>query len=192
MRGCAVSWFCMGQRFGFGVFAFYFVVIINKIYDKKAYYKKILPLQAFVGFARAFVVSFVFVVFAFAPCSAFLGLLRGCVGAWCKNGNVQFAQILHFDKSRFWVYNIRGSEQRKTAPHGRQLGRFTMSFEQTKIFHDLVNNFTRFANEYRHDTRREQLAADMIQRSARMHGLDRIAKVAKKANQKAKVKFYSV
>lgn len=67
-----------------------------------------------------------------------------------------------------------------------------MSFEQTKIFADLVNNFTRFANEYRHDTRREDLAADMIQRAARMHGLDRIAKVAKKANQKAKVKFYSV
>ena len=67
-----------------------------------------------------------------------------------------------------------------------------MSFEQTKIFADLVNNFARFANEHRHDVGRDQMAADMIQRAARMHGLDRIAKVARKANQKAKIKFYSV
>ena len=42
---------------------------------KKTCYKK-LPLQAFVGFARAFVVSFVFVVFAIAPGGVFLRLLR--------------------------------------------------------------------------------------------------------------------
>lgn len=39
-----------------------------------------------------------------------------------------------------------------------------MSFEQTKIFNDLVKHFAKFANECRHDTRREQLAADTIQR----------------------------
>ena len=67
-----------------------------------------------------------------------------------------------------------------------------MSFEQTKIFADLVNNFTRFANEHRHDVGRDQMAAEMVARWSRMHGPDRIAKVAKKANQKAKVKFFSV
>lgn len=67
-----------------------------------------------------------------------------------------------------------------------------MSFEQTKIFNDLVKHFAKYANEYRHDTRREQLAADMVQRAARMHGTANIAKVAKKANQKIKYKFYNV
>lgn len=67
-----------------------------------------------------------------------------------------------------------------------------MSFEQTKIFHDLVENFTNFANDHRHDVGRDQMAAEMVGRWSRMHGPDRIAKVAKKANQKAKVKFYSV
>ncbi len=67
-----------------------------------------------------------------------------------------------------------------------------MSFEQTKIFADLVNNFTRIANEHRHDVGRDQMAADMVARWSRIHGSDRIEKVARKANQKAKVKFYSV
>lgn len=67
-----------------------------------------------------------------------------------------------------------------------------MSFEQTKIFNDLVNNFTRFANDHRHDVGRDQMAADMISRWSRMHGAERIAKVAKKANQKAKCKFFTV
>ena len=67
-----------------------------------------------------------------------------------------------------------------------------MSFEQTRIFADLVNHFTRFANEHRHDVGRDQMAADMVARWSLVHGLDRIAKVARKANQKAKVKFYSV
>ena len=67
-----------------------------------------------------------------------------------------------------------------------------MSFEQTRIFADLVNNFTRFANDHRHDVGRDQMASEMVARWSRMHGADRIAKVAKKANQKAKVKFYSV
>lgn len=67
-----------------------------------------------------------------------------------------------------------------------------MTFEQTKIFRDLVEHFTNFANEHRHDVGRDQKAVEMISRWSRMHGLDRIAKVARKANQKAKVKFYAV
>ena len=67
-----------------------------------------------------------------------------------------------------------------------------MSFEQTRIFADLVKHFSSFANEHRHDVGRDQMAADMIERAARMHGAANIAKVARKANQKAKVKFYSV
>jgi hypothetical protein len=67
-----------------------------------------------------------------------------------------------------------------------------MSFEQTKIFRDLVEHFTKFANDHRNLVEQDQMAADMVARWSRMHGADRIAKVAKKANQKAKVKFYSV
>lgn len=67
-----------------------------------------------------------------------------------------------------------------------------MSFEQTKIFRDLVEHFTKFANEHRYLVGSDQMAAEMVARWSRMHGADRIAKVAKKANQKAKVKFYSV
>lgn len=67
-----------------------------------------------------------------------------------------------------------------------------MSFEQTKIFADLVKHFTSFAKNHQHDAGREQMASDMIRRAARMYGLDRIAKVARKANQKAKLKFYCV
>ena len=67
-----------------------------------------------------------------------------------------------------------------------------MSFEQTKIFSDLVEHFTKFANEHRYLVGSDQIAADMVARWSLVHGLDRIAKVARKANQKAKVKFYSV
>ena len=49
-----------------------------------------------------------------------------------------------------------------------------MSFEQTKIFSDLVNNFTRFANEHRHDVGRDHMAAEMVARWSRMHGADRL------------------
>jgi len=46
-------------------------------------------------------VAFVFVVFAFGACRAFLGLLRGCVVAWSVFGVRHFAQIGRF---AFWLF----------------------------------------------------------------------------------------
>ncbi len=67
-----------------------------------------------------------------------------------------------------------------------------MSFEQTTIFSNLVNSFYNFACQHQHDAGREQMAASMVERFGRIHGSANIAKVAKKANQKAKVKFFNV
>lgn len=67
-----------------------------------------------------------------------------------------------------------------------------MKFEQTKVFHDLVQHFTQFANSHKYDEGREAMAERLCQGFAKMHGAERIAQVAKKANQKLKVKFYVV
>lgn len=78
----------------------WFVVIINKIYNKKASFEKSLFFIGSQGGAWARFVAFVFVADAFALCGAFLGLLRGCAGSWCKNSTIQIAQIWRFD---FWL-----------------------------------------------------------------------------------------
>lgn len=72
---------------------FVFVVIIYKNNAKKAYFEKSLFFIRSQGGAWARSVAFVFVVFAFALCRAFLGLLRGCAVAWSVFGVRHFAQI---------------------------------------------------------------------------------------------------
>lgn len=182
------------RRLELGAPAFCFVVIIYKNHAKKAYFEKSLFFIQSQGGAWARSVAFVFVADAFAPCRAFLGLLRGCAFAWSVFVFRHFAQIGRFD---FWLllwynYNVKRHKTGggKIAPAAS--GGFNMSFEQTKIFRDLVEHFTKFANEHRNFVGCDQMAAEMVARWSRVHGPDRIAKVAKKANQKAKVKFYSV
>lgn len=61
--------------------------------------------------------AFVFVVFAFVACRAFLGLLRGCVVAWSVFGVRHFAQIGRFDFGLLLWYNYikKGGEIMKEA-----------------------------------------------------------------------------
>lgn len=66
-----------------------------------------------------------------------------------------------------------------------------MTFDQTKIYFELVKHFTKIATENRYTAGREAIAADMVQSYSRMHGSDNIRKVARKANQKARYKFYT-
>jgi hypothetical protein len=71
-------------------------------------------LHGFAGFARAFDVAFVFVVFAFASCRAFLGLLRGYAVAWSVFGVRHFAQIRQFAISALLWYNYNVKRRHKT------------------------------------------------------------------------------
>lgn len=67
-----------------------------------------------------------------------------------------------------------------------------MTFEQTKIYQDLVKSFTKIANDNKYFTDKEITAKTILEGHAKIHGEQNIIKVAKKANQKAKCKFYSV
>lgn len=67
-----------------------------------------------------------------------------------------------------------------------------MSWEQTKIFYNLVKIFYEYATAHKYDEGREKLAADQVARFSRCYDAERIKAVARKANQKAKIKFYSV
>lgn len=67
-----------------------------------------------------------------------------------------------------------------------------MTFEQTKVYYTLLKHFTDTAIKNRYTAGREAIAADMVTSYSRMHGSDNIRKVARKANQKARYKFYTV
>lgn len=65
-----------------------------------------------------------------------------------------------------------------------------MSFEQTTIFYNLVNAFTKRGEEIRNETNRTETARAYADRFARMYGADKIKKVCAKANQKLKAKIF--
>lgn len=65
-----------------------------------------------------------------------------------------------------------------------------MSFEQTAIFYNLVNAFTKRGEEIRNETNRTETARVFAERFARMYGADKIKKVCAKANQKLKAKIF--
>ena len=82
-----------------------FVVIINKIHDKKASFEKSLFFIQSRGGAWARFVAFVFVADAFGACRAFLGLLHGCAFVWSIFALRHFAQIRQFDFGLLLWYN---------------------------------------------------------------------------------------
>ena len=65
-----------------------------------------------------------------------------------------------------------------------------MSFEQTKIFFNLVNAFTQYGENIRYNAGRTETARAYAERFARMYGADKIQKVKAKANQKLKAKIF--
>lgn len=67
-----------------------------------------------------------------------------------------------------------------------------MSFEQTTIFYNLVNHFVRYGEEIRHMQGKEEAARALAAGLAKMHGTANIKKVCAKANQKMKLKLYSI
>lgn len=67
-----------------------------------------------------------------------------------------------------------------------------MSFEQTSIFYNLVNNFVRRGEELRHEVSRGEKARAFAKRFADIHGKANIKKVCAKANQKLKIKLFTI
>ena len=67
-----------------------------------------------------------------------------------------------------------------------------MSFEQTKIFYNLVNHFVAYGNSILYDAGREEKARDLAEKFSKMHGAANIKKVCAKANQKLKTKLYTI
>ena len=67
-----------------------------------------------------------------------------------------------------------------------------MKFEQTKIFMAMIENFTRLANEYMHMKGSEEKAKEILINNTKYRTKEEIIKVAKKANQKVKCKFYDI
>ena len=65
-----------------------------------------------------------------------------------------------------------------------------MSFEQTTIFYNLVNAFTKRGEEIRNETNRTETARAFAERFAKMYGAEKIQKVKAKANQKLKEKIF--
>lgn len=55
-----------------------------------------------------------------------------------------------------------------------------MSFEQTAIFYNLVNTFTKYGEEIRNDSGREEKAKTFFRRFERMHGEKNIKKFAQR------------
>lgn len=67
-----------------------------------------------------------------------------------------------------------------------------MKIEQTTHFIRDCENCVRIANENRFSTNREQIARDKINQICTFRGKEYAVKIANKANQKAKFKFYNV
>lgn len=65
-----------------------------------------------------------------------------------------------------------------------------MTVEQTKWFRIEVENYVRIGKEYRFIIGREQIAKDMVMRTAQYRGVEATNKVMAKANQKLRFKFY--
>jgi hypothetical protein len=67
-----------------------------------------------------------------------------------------------------------------------------MSFEQTKIFHNLVNHFVAYGNSILYDVGRKEKAHNLAEKLSKMHGEANIKKVCAKANQRLKTKLYTI
>ena len=74
----------------------------------------------------------------------------------------------------------------------KRKGVVKMKFEQTKIFMAMAENFTRLANEYMHMKGSEEKAKEILINNTKYRTKEEIIKVAKKANQKVKYKFYDI
>ena len=74
----------------------------------------------------------------------------------------------------------------------KRKGVVKMKFEQTKIFMAMAENFTRLANEYMHMKGSEEKAKEILINNTKSRPKEVIIKVAKKANQKVKYKFYDI
>jgi hypothetical protein len=67
-----------------------------------------------------------------------------------------------------------------------------MGFEQTKIFYTLVAAFVKRGEELRHTINKEQVAKEFAERWVKIHGAPNIKKVCAKANQKLKIKLFTI